>query len=47
MKTKGLPEVQAIKFIDLSNKMEMKCAWETEVKDANLYLEGKIVPNIE
>ncbi|CAG9795722.1 unnamed protein product [Diatraea saccharalis] len=44
VKTKGLPEVQANKFIDLSTKPQMKNAWENEVKEADLLLQGKIKP---
>ncbi|CAH1640232.1 unnamed protein product [Spodoptera littoralis] len=44
--TKKLPEVQASKFIDLTEQLHMKLAWETEVKEANLFLEGKLIPNV-
>nr|XP_004933408.1 recQ-mediated genome instability protein 2 [Bombyx mori] len=47
VKTKGVPEVQAYKFIDLSSQPEMKSSWEIEVNEANLFLEGKLIPNIE
>ncbi|CAD0203215.1 unnamed protein product [Chrysodeixis includens] len=46
IRTKGLPEVQASKFIDLTTQPHMKMAWETEVKEANLFLEGKLLPAI-
>uniref|UniRef100_A0A2A4K1F3 OB domain-containing protein n=1 Tax=Heliothis virescens TaxID=7102 RepID=A0A2A4K1F3_HELVI len=46
VRTKGLPEIQASKFIDLTSQPHMKIAWETEVKEANLFLEGKLIPTI-
>ncbi|XP_028158119.1 uncharacterized protein LOC114351203 [Ostrinia furnacalis] len=46
IKTKGLPEIQANKFIDLSMKPQMKNSWENEVKEANLVLQGKVVPAV-
>ncbi|XP_045777253.1 uncharacterized protein LOC123875463 [Maniola jurtina] len=46
VKTRGLPEVQATKIIDLSSQPQMKSAWESEVKEAELVLQGKIVPQI-
>ncbi|XP_014358907.2 uncharacterized protein LOC106711178 [Papilio machaon] len=45
--TKGLPEVQATKFIDLSMQPQMKMTWETEVQEAQLLLQGKILPTIK
>ncbi|RVE48317.1 hypothetical protein evm_007068 [Chilo suppressalis] len=42
VKTKGLPEVQAGKFIDLSSKPHMKDVWDYEVKEADFLLQGKI-----
>ncbi|KAJ8717203.1 hypothetical protein PYW08_005602 [Mythimna loreyi] len=46
VRTKGLPEVQATKFIDLTAEPHMKIAWEAEVKEADLFLEGKLTPTI-
>ncbi|CAK1584588.1 unnamed protein product [Parnassius mnemosyne] len=46
VKTKGLPEVQATKYIDLSQHPDMKVAWEYEVREAHLLLQGKILPRI-
>lgn len=46
VKTKGLPEVQATKIIDLSSQPQMKDAWESEVKEAELVLQGKLLPAI-
>ncbi|XP_023954445.2 uncharacterized protein LOC112058019 [Bicyclus anynana] len=45
VKTKGLPEVQATKIIDLNLQPQMKSAWESEVKEAQLVLEGKLLPD--
>nr|XP_026491100.1 uncharacterized protein LOC113397140 [Vanessa tameamea] len=45
-KTRGLPEVQAIKFVDLTSQPQMKTAWESEVREAELLLQGKLVPEI-
>ncbi|XP_013137107.1 PREDICTED: uncharacterized protein LOC106102231 [Papilio polytes] len=45
--TKEIPEVQATKFIDLSMQPPMKMSWETEVKEAQLLLQGKILPIIK
>ncbi|CAK1551483.1 unnamed protein product [Leptosia nina] len=44
VKTKGLPEIEATKFIDLSQQPAMKSAWEYEVTEADLVLKGKIKP---
>ncbi|XP_063367049.1 uncharacterized protein LOC134655509 [Cydia amplana] len=44
--TKGLPEVQASKFVDLSTQPDMKEAWEYEVRESNLLFEGKIKPSV-
>ncbi|XP_068620586.1 uncharacterized protein [Battus philenor] len=44
VKTTGLPEIHATKYIDLSKHSAMKDAWETEVKEAQLLLQGKILP---
>ncbi|KAI5633761.1 recQ-mediated genome instability protein 2 domain-containing protein [Phthorimaea operculella] len=46
VKTKGLPEVQASKFLDLSSQPQMKDAWESEVREVNLFLQGKVLPSI-
>ncbi|KAL4715060.1 hypothetical protein ACJJTC_003211 [Scirpophaga incertulas] len=46
IKTKGLPEIQASKFVDLSKKPQMKDAWEKEVIEANLILQDKIQPSL-
>ncbi|KPJ05683.1 hypothetical protein RR46_02205 [Papilio xuthus] len=45
--TKGLPEVQATKFIDLSMQPQMKMSWETEVQEAQLLIQGKILPTVK
>ncbi|VVC97961.1 unnamed protein product [Leptidea sinapis] len=42
VKTKGLPEVQATKFVDLSSQPQMKSAWEYEVREAELVCGSKI-----
>ncbi|KAL0820435.1 hypothetical protein ABMA28_006309 [Loxostege sticticalis] len=46
IKTKGLPEIQASKFIDLSTKPQMKSSWENEVREADLVLQGKVIPSV-
>ncbi|CAH2255752.1 jg14571 [Pararge aegeria aegeria] len=46
VKTKGLPEIQATKIIDLSLQPQMRDAWESEVKEADLVLQGKLIPDI-
>ncbi|KAG6449680.1 hypothetical protein O3G_MSEX006179 [Manduca sexta] len=46
IRTKGLPEVHASKFIDLTSQPEMKNAWELEVKEANLVLGGNYKPSL-
>ncbi|KAI8420097.1 hypothetical protein MSG28_008679 [Choristoneura fumiferana] len=46
VKTKGLPEVQASKFVDLTSQPHMKEVWEDEIREANLILENKIKPSI-
>ncbi|KAG7301418.1 hypothetical protein JYU34_014365 [Plutella xylostella] len=46
VKTKGLPEVQASKIVDLSTQPQMRAAWDMEVKDADLYLQGKTCPAV-
>ncbi|CAB3228884.1 unnamed protein product [Arctia plantaginis] len=46
VKTKGVPEIHVSKFIDLTSQPQMKLAWEAEVKEANLFLEGKLIPTI-
>ncbi|CAH2089482.1 unnamed protein product [Euphydryas editha] len=45
-KTTGLPEVEAIKFIDLTSQPQIKTAWEADVREAELVLEGKFTPKI-
>ncbi|CAG4946932.1 uncharacterized protein LOC123699117 [Colias croceus] len=44
VKTKGLPEIQATKFVDLSAYPQMKASWENEVKETELLMQGKIKP---
>ncbi|CAH4030513.1 unnamed protein product [Pieris brassicae] len=46
VKTKGLPEIEATKFVDLSSQPHMKAAWYDEVREAELLIHGKIKPNI-
>lgn len=46
VKTKGLPEIEATKFVDLSSQPQMKAVWEDEVREAELLIQGKIKPNI-
>lgn len=42
-KTTGLPEIEAIKCIDLTSQPHMRTAWEADVREAELVLEGKFV----
>lgn len=42
VKTTGLPEIEASKLVDLTSQPQMKLSWTTEVREANLLLEGKI-----
>lgn len=42
-KTTGLPEIEAIKCIDLTSQPHMRTAWEADVREAGLVLEGKFV----
>lgn len=44
--TKGVPEIDCCKLIVLSSQPHMKLAWDIEVKEANLVLEGKLLPII-
>nr|XP_053615102.1 uncharacterized protein LOC128677949 [Plodia interpunctella] len=46
VKTKGLPEIQATKFLDLSSQSHLKSSWESEVKECDLLLQGKIIPSV-
>ncbi|XP_013187601.1 uncharacterized protein LOC106132669 [Amyelois transitella] len=46
IKTKGLPEIHATKFIDLTLQTHVKSSWEDEVKECNLFLQGKIIPSV-
>lgn len=46
VKTKGLPEVQTTKYLDLSNYKHLQNVWKIEVEEANLYLQGKLLPVI-
>ncbi|KOB69074.1 Uncharacterized protein OBRU01_17351 [Operophtera brumata] len=41
-----LPGIQATKFIDLTSQPEMKFTWENDVKETNLFMEGKVAPKI-
>ncbi|KAM3963181.1 uncharacterized protein ACR2FA_002546 [Aphomia sociella] len=47
IKTKGLPEIQCNKFIDLSSQPQMRLAWEHEVKECELLHQGKLIPSLE
>lgn len=46
IRTKGLPEIVAMKFVDLNSQPQMKAVWDQEVRDINLFLEGKLLPSI-
>lgn len=46
IRTKGLPEIVATKFVDLNSQPQMKIGWDQEVRDISLFLEGKLLPSI-
>ncbi|OWR48928.1 uncharacterized protein LOC116771677 [Danaus plexippus] len=47
LKSNALPEINAVKLIDLNCQQQMKDAWENEVKEASLVLQGIYEPKIK